>query len=96
MSRRLPRSVGRTLVLQAPWFFVVVLVAVANGLTGSGYAHLLGALAAVAYGLMLLTNFRGLAVRPPWRRPVTGRATGAFIFVIGVLLVVAAILTIFR
>jgi hypothetical protein len=96
VSDRSGRSVRQTLILQAPWFLVVAFVAVTNGLTGNGYSHLLGAGIVVAYGVMLITNFRGLAVRPPWRRPVTGRATGVFVFVIGLVLTVAAIVTIFR
>jgi xanthine/uracil permease len=78
------------LVEQLPWFLTVAVIAAGNGLTHNPFVRLAADGECVLYGALLVVNYRELALLPPWRRRFTGKVSGVFVIVIGVMLTAVA------
>ena len=88
-------QIRSTLISQLPWFLTVAVLAAGNGLTRNPYVRLAADAECVAYGLLLMINYRDLALLPPWRRRSVGRTTGLFIIVIGLMVSAGAFYQLF-
>ena len=57
---------------QAPWIITFLCISAPSLLTHNSVVRLAGALEAIGYGLLLVSDYRGLAQRRPWSGALTG------------------------